>query len=377
MSATGIIFSNIHDKSIPGLTAKRTMASVPFGCRYRLIDFALSNMVNAGITDVDVITHYNYNSLMDHVGSGKDWDLARRSGGLKILPPFVTAYGGSAASKLYETRLDALVSVLEVIKHVNSDHIVLSDCDVICNVDIKDMINAHVKSGAKITFAVKNTAIKASSSSDITVVKTDENGRIVEFEDVYESSDDEKKVLINIWIADKDYLVSLLVDAMAHGYHSFTADLLNKYLEKDLIATYEYDGYYASVTSMEDYFACNMELLEEENSKQIFRNSKRPILTKVRNSAPTTYVDGCSVSNSMIADGCIIEGSVENSILFRGVKVGKGAVVKNSILFQDTITGEGVTLNCVIADKNVVIRDNIVLSGHSTMPLYIEKGKMI
>ena len=131
MSATGIIFSNIHDKSIPNLTAQRTMASVPFGCRYRLIDFALSNMVNAGVTDVDVITHYNYNSLMDHVGSGKDWDLARRTGGLKILPPFVTAYGGAAATKLYETRLDALLSVFEVIKGIKIYLIVLSDCDSI------------------------------------------------------------------------------------------------------------------------------------------------------------------------------------------------------------------------------------------------------
>ena len=375
MSATGIIFSNIHDKSIPNLTAQRTMASVPFGCRYRLIDFALSNMVNAGVTDVDVITHYNYNSLMDHVGSGKDWDLARRTGGLKILPPFVTAYGGAAATKLYETRLDALLSVFEVIKGIKTDLIVLSDCDSICNLDLKEMMDQHVKSGAKITFATKKMAVKA--TGDVTTVKTSECGRIVAFEEAVTASDEEKEVLINIWVANKDYMVALLLDAMAHGYHSFTMELLSKYLDSDLIATYNYDGFYASISSMEDYFACNMSLLDPENSAQLFRNRQRPVLTKVRNSAPTTYVEGCEVNNSMIADGCIIEGTVENSILFRGVKVGKGSVVKNCILFQDTMTGDGVTLNCVIADKNVTVRDNVVLSGHSTMPLYIEKGKMI
>lgn len=375
MSATGIIFSNIHDKSIPNLTAKRTMASVPFGCRYRLIDFALSNMVNAGITDVDVITHYNYNSLMDHVGSGKDWDLARRTGGLKILPPFVTAYGGAAASKLYETRLDALLSVFEVIKDIKTELVVLSDCDSICNLDLKDMMAQHAKTGAKITYAVKKMAVKA--GGDITTVNVDDNGRILAFEEAVTASVDEKDVLINIWVANKDYLVALLLDAMAHGYHSFTMELLSKYLDSDLVMAYNYDGFYASITSIEDYFACNMSLLEPENSAQLFRNRQRPVLTKVRNSAPTTYVEGCEVNNSMIADGCIIEGTVENSILFRGVKVGKGSVVKNCILFQDTMTGDGVTLNCVIADKNVTVRDNVILSGHSTMPLYIEKGKMI
>jgi len=377
MSATGIIFSNIHDKSIPSLTAKRTMASVPFGCRYRLIDFALSNMVNAGITDVDVITHYNYNSLMDHVGSGKDWDLARRSGGLKILPPYVTAYGGGAANKLYETRLDALLSVFAVIKDIKSDLLVLSDCDSICNLDLKDMIDQHIKSGAKITFATKSMVINKSSVGEITVVKTDSNGRILDFEEAVTASQEPQEILINIWVADKTYMVALLIDAMAHGYHSFTLELLKKYVGVDLIDTYKYEGFYASISSIEDYFACNMSMLDPENSAQLFRNHERPVLTKVRNSAPTTYIEGCEVNNSMIADGCIIEGTVENSILFRGVKVGKGSVVKNSILFQDTMVGSGVTLNCVIADKNVAIRDNVVLSGHCTMPLYIEKGKMI
>ena len=135
MNAAGIIFSNIHDKNITELTRKRTMASIPFACRYRLIDFALSNMVNSGITNIDVIAHYNYHSLMDHIGNGKNWDLARRTGGIKILPPYITAYA-NVTNNLYNTRLEALKSVIHSISHITEDLVILSDCDVICNLDV-------------------------------------------------------------------------------------------------------------------------------------------------------------------------------------------------------------------------------------------------
>ena len=155
MTAFGLVFSNIHDKSIPELTRRRTMASVPFGCRYRLIDFTLSNMVNAEISKVGVIVHNNYQSLLDHLGNGKDWDLARRSGGIKVLPPFITAYDSLAASQLYTTRLQALMGVLNFIQHCTEEYAVLSDCDVICNLDIKDVLAKHEASGADITFVTK------------------------------------------------------------------------------------------------------------------------------------------------------------------------------------------------------------------------------
>ena len=136
MAVTGIIFSNIHDNNIPELTRVRTIASVPFGCRYRFIDFTLSNMVNANIFNIDVITQSNYQSLMDHLGSGKDWDLARRSGGIKILPPNIMA-GDTARASSYTTRLEALKSVYNSIAKIKDEYVVMSDCDVICNVDFK------------------------------------------------------------------------------------------------------------------------------------------------------------------------------------------------------------------------------------------------
>ena len=143
------------------------------------------------------------------------------------------------------------------------------------------------------------------------------------------------------------------------------------------VKIYRYDGFYADVTSMADYYECNMSILDKANRDALFGVKGRPILTKVRNSAPTKYAEGSKVVNSMIADGCIIEGTVENSMLFRGVTVGKGTVVKNCVLFQDVKTGENVFLNCVIADKNAQINDNVMLSGHSTVPFYIEKRRVI
>ena len=177
MSATGIIFSNIHDSNLPEFTEKRTLASVPFGCRYRFIDFALSNMVNSNIYDISVITHYNYQSLMDHIGSGKDWDLARRSGGIKILPPYITAYANNSNS-LYTSRLEALKSVSYVLDKLTADYIVMSDCDVICNIDFNKIIKAHAESGAEMTIAVKSVELDEKAAESSIIYSSDGDGFI-------------------------------------------------------------------------------------------------------------------------------------------------------------------------------------------------------
>ena len=376
MSTTGIIFSNLHDMSIADLTRKRTMASVPFGCRYRLIDFALSNMVNSGISDINVITHNNYRSLMDHLGSGKDWDLARRTGGLKVLPPFITAYSNDVNS-LYTSRLEALKSIQGVVAGITSDTVVLSDCDAICNIDLRKLIEYHNEQNADITFAVKNVTLTAATSEHYNVTASDADGNLTDIVSHKKGLEGNYDVSINIWVFKRQYLQSSLLDAAAHGYTSFTRDIIARSIGKQTFKVYRYDGFFANITSMADYYAINMSLLSPENREALFKIKERPIYTKVRNSAPTKYVGDAKVTNSLIADGCVIEGTVENSILFRGVRVGKNAVVKNAILFQDTQILSGAFVNCIIADKNVVVRNDVMLSGHSTMPLYIEKSKMI
>lgn len=376
MNAVGIVFSSINEKSVYELTKQRTMASVPFGCRYRLIDFVLSNMVNSGINHVGIVTHYNYQSLMDHIGSGKDWDLARRHGGIKILPPYVTAFANSS-NFLYSTRLEALISIREFISDCKEDYVVLSDCDTVCNLDLSAMIEKHIETGADITLGVKSSYVSQDSTRAITVVHTDENGRVTEIGDYDNLQSGFENIYVRIMVIGRKYLEELISDAIAHGYTSFTKDILVRNSKYHNIRTFKFDGYFATIRSINDYYRCSMDLLDPEIRQSLFGERTRPVFTKVRNSAPTSYASGAIVRNSLIADGCVIQGTVENSILFRGVKVGKNTHIKNSIVMQDTITGENVYLNCVITDKNVVIRDGRVLSGHETRPFFIDKGSNV
>ncbi len=373
MTVVGLIFSNIHDRNITEMTRKRTMASVPFGCRYRLIDFALSNMVNSGIDKVGVVTHYNYQSLLDHIGNGKDWDLARRSGGIKILPPFITAYDSNVANRLYTTRLEALVTVSNFINRCTEEYVVLSDCDIICNINLQKVLKAHEESGAELTVVTKNMFLTNEDAGKQTVVATDDKGYVLEVFDSTTNTTGIRTISTNIFVMKRTVLQSIILESLAHGHKSFTKDILSVMAKNRTLRAYNFEGYYASINSLAGYFSISMQLLDAKVREGIFGIQYHPIMTKVRNSAPTKYTDSAKVDNSMIADGCVIEGEVQNSILFRGVKIGKGTVVKNSILLQDTYVGENCNLGCVITDKNVVIKDGRTLSGHETMPFFIEK----
>ena len=376
MTAVGLIFSNIHDNSVPELTRMRTIGSVPFGGRYRLVDFALSSMVNSGISKIGLVTHNNYQSLLDHLGNGKDWDLARRSGGIKLLPPFVSAFDNAGANKFYTSRLEALMGTVNFLNRCNEDYIVMSDCDVICNIDLADVIEKHAASGADITFVTKSTDLTGVSGSEIlTLIKSDENDNVT---DVFEDHvSEDTQVYINIMVMKRQYLLNVVETAISRKYTSFLRDIIMKNIGKAAYKVYKYDGWYAHIGSLEGYFECSMKLLEADARERLFGIKNRPVLTKVRNSAPTRYCEGAKVTNSVVAEGCVIEGTVENSIIFRGVHVGKGAVVKNSILFQDSYVCPGAELNCVIADKNVMIKDGRILSGHKTMPFYIGKNMSV
>lgn len=378
MTAAGLIFSNIHDASVPELTRIRTIASVPFGGKYRLIDFALSGMVNAGMSKIGIITHYNYQSLLDHIGTGKDWDLARRSGGIKILPPFITAYDSAAASRLYSTRLEALLGVMNFIGRCDEDYIVTSDCDMICNIDIADVIRFHEENAADITIVTKKVDPSLYPlSANNQVVNADESGRLIDVADYTVGTSEDTEVSLNVMVFGRTFLTNMLLDASAHGYTAFYRDIVARNAKHSKIMVYRYDGYYSLVGSLSSYFESSMKLLDSEAREGLFGIRNRPILTKVRNSPPTKYAKEAKVSNSLIADGCIVEGEIENSILFRGVRIGKGAVIKNSILMQDTFVGSDSSLNCVITDKNVVIKDGRILSGHETMPFFVGKGIMV
>lgn len=373
MTVAGLIFANIHDNTIPELTRTRSMASVPFGGRYRLIDFMLSNMVNSGITKAGVIANNNYESLLDHLGTGKDWDLARRSGGIKILPPRITSFDGHSTG-ISSSRLEAILGAANFIHRCKEDYLVMADCDVICNIDLTPVIEAHAKSGADITFITKTADLTGVTSAEkIVVIDSDKDGKVTDFSEK-KTFGGVTRFYTNIMIVTRSYLTSIIENSVAHGYTRFLHDILSRSIGQADYRIYEYDGFYANINSMETYFSCSMQLLDTGVREGLFGDKNHPVLTKVRNSAPTRYCEGAKVTNSVIADGCMIEGRVENSILFRGVHVGKDAVVKNAILLQDTYVCPGATLNCVITDKNVMVKNGRNLSGHESMPFFIGKS---
>ena len=365
MRAVGLIFSNIHNSSIPELTHTRTMASVPFGCRYRLVDFPR----------IGIITHNSYQSLMDHIGMGKDWDLARRSGGIQLLPPFVGSSNHGGRDQLYRTRLEALMGAVGFLERSTEEAVVLSDCDGICSIDLAEVIRYHKEREAKLTLVTRRASETERLTRDDVRVRSDRDGRIF---DVISCVSDQsaEEISTHITVVDRQYLLELLRDADAHGYTDFYRDILARHATCGKFYRYFYEGTYLRISSLESYFEASMRLLEPKVRADLFR-CERPVLTKLRNSAPTRYLKGAHVTGSYVADGCVIEGEVENSILFRGVRVGRGTVVKNSILLQDTSVGSGVSLSCVITDRNVTLRDGRCLSGHETMPLFIGKGRMV
>ena len=365
-TAIGVIFTNLHEENVPELVRRRTMASIPFGGRYRLIDFALSNMVNSNITTVGLMTSNNYRSLIDHIGSGKDWDLARKDGGLILLPPFSEKH-----DKLYTTRLEALSSLTGFLSRRTEKYVVLTDCDGVAKFDIADILDYHENKNADITLVTKYG--KVGHRSDFLLISSDNDGRVSEIQHSPHLSDGAKAdIFINLMVINRQFLLHIIEEAITHGYTSFESDILIKQMHSLKMYQYEFQGYYAGIDSMAAYFKHNMELLEKDVRDELFGD--RDIYTKVRDSAPSKYGENAIVKNSLISDGCVIEGVVENSILFRGVKVEKGAVVKNSVIMQDNIIGANTSLDCVITDKNVVISDRKTLSGCSELPYFIQKG---
>lgn len=366
----GLVFANMHDTTLGDMTKNRTMGSVMFGGRYRLIDFPLSNMVNSGISEVGVITKSNYQSLLDHLGSAREWDLARKKGGLYILPPF-----GNDESTLYRGRIEALYGAMSFIKHSRAKYVILSDCDVVTNIDYKPIVAAHIESGADIT-AVAHTGVYSSDdikTSTVFNVDADKNVTSVLINPDISGT---CTTSLNVFVMSMDFLIETVNDAMARGNVSFERNILQEKCRELKIKIYEYDNYFSKLNSPESYFKSNMALLEPENARKLFV-PKRSIYTKVSDNAPVKYDLDSKVSNSLIADGCIIEGEVENSVLFRGVKVGKGAKVKNCILMQGTVVGDNAELNYLITDKNVSICENHILTSSPQYPMYVGKGASV
>ncbi len=368
----GLIFANMHELTVTDLTKNRAMASIPFGARYRLIDFPLSNMVNSGISNVGVVTKSNYQSLLDHIGSGDEWDLSRKTGGLHFLPPYSNNYANGG---LYRGRLEALAGVEGFIKNAHADYVLLTDCDCVANVDYKKIIDYHEEKGADITVVYGRSVFTPEQTKTRTILKVSDQGEVC---DVLIRPDlaGEYDASMNIFVMSKEFLLKTIGESTSRNLYSFEIDILQHKLDELKVYGYRFDGYYSQIDGIQAYYQANMDLMNKEVRTELF-NLTDPIYTKVRDDAPAVYGLEASAKNSLIADGCVIEGTVENSVLFRGVKVGKGAVIKNCIIMQDAEVGDKCELNYVIADKNVKVGNYRSLCGTVDYPVFVNKNSAV
>lgn len=374
MSTLGIIFSYSDRQNLRELTHRRTLASLPMAGKYRMIDFVISNFVNDGIYDVSIIARNNYHSLMDHLGAGKEWDLVRKRGGLRILTPF--ARSETEKTVLYRGRIEALANNMHSIRRSMAEYVILSGSSILYSMDFNALVEAHMNSNADIT-AVYTRELNGYPTvpMGVAIFRFNEENRLYDMAiNMDDMSRQEAAWSIGVFVIKKSLLESLVADAMAYGKYDFYEDILHRLANVLNIQGYEYKGHLLEVSSVAGYMQANMNFLSAEFREKAFR---RPIYTKGKDSVPVRYYEGCQVRNSIISDGCRIEGTVENSLLSRGVRIGKGAVVKNSVIMQNTEIMRNVMLDHVILDKDVIVRENRQLSGHVTYPVVVEKASII
>ena len=373
--ALGIIFPNTYDSLIPELVSERLMASIPFAGRYRMVDFILSSMVNSGIGNISLVVRKNYHSLMDHLGAGREWDLTRKNGGLNIVPPFA-----QKNIKMYTGRVEALASIIEFLKSQREKYVVMADTNIAVNFNFKKFMDAHIASGADVTVAYSEEllpegAVKRNDlGSNMYYTFDIDNGRVTNL-NICSKETGTQNFSMNIYIMDRELLIEQISTAYLHGYSYFERDILSTQLDKLNVQAYRYDGYLARICDIKSYFDENMRLLDEENLDKLF--SGDPIYTKIRDDNPTRYIGEAKVKNVMAADGCVIEGEVENCVLFRGVRIAKGAKVKNCVLMQDTVVEQDACLEYIISDKNVTFTCGKEIKGSDSFPVYVAKHQTV
>jgi glucose-1-phosphate adenylyltransferase len=371
-STMGLILTGGKNNRLKELAETRSSTAVPVAGKYRMIDFSLSNMVNSGVTNIGVLTQYSFRSLMDHLGSGKEWDLDRRNEGLFIFPPSLTGEN----SGWYQGSADAMFHNLTFLKRSFEKYVVIAMGNCIYNMRFDKMLEYHLESNADITIAYRDMSdLPSEELVHLGSMNMDESGRIIDFQ---EKHNDPQFITcsMGIYLMRRELLISLLEECAAHGKYDFVKDILIKKLDVLKIFGYKFNGYWRNISTINAYYRLNMEMLNPDIRKELFE-SEGKIYTKVKDEAPAKYNDEAEVTNSIVADGCIIEGKVEDSVLFRGVTIKKGVSVKNWIIMQGTVLEEDVNIENTILDKGVVLSKGIHLKGTSNFPIIVAKNMTV
>ena len=372
MNVTGIIFTN--DATMGELTNKRTSGSIPFGGRYRQIDWALSNMTCAGIRHIGLISRHSYQSLMHHIGDGEEWGLELEEGGLEFLTPYSTA-----TNYLYRGKLEAICNAMDFLEYSDDDGddlVVLSDSAILANVDLSAVIRSHVESGKHITVVTKAGIANGEKKLDL-AIKLDENGEVADMVVDFAASED-YVASMDIFVLSKTRLIKWVKEMVARDKYHMDRDLVMGGWRRGQLGinVYQFAGTALYNESVEEYFANSLSLIDKDTRHDIF-NGNHPVYTKVRDRVPTYYGEECEIENCIVADGCILEGEVEDSVLFRQVTVEAGAEVEHCIIMNDCIIGKGAELKYVILDKDVTVTPGAKVCGTKHHPIVIKKGDTV
>ena len=364
----GIIFSYEKRNNLRELGEIRSAASIPFGGRYRVVDFALSNLVNAGVTDVGVVLNGRYHSMLDHLGTGKVWDLSRKRGGLRVLPPF--NYQKDWGVMPFRGKIEALAGVRTYLDTIRQDYVALMDGDLVVNLPLADIFEEHVKSGADVTVVCGNDSF---ATEDGTYFEKNSEGRITEV--LYNLHTPPGYRGLEVYILSTQLLKDLVDECAAKDQFSWRKELQTR---KDslYLRSYIWSGFAAQIRSVQEYYDRSMQLLNPAIRAELFC-PERPIRAKGADKSSTYLGPEGKCVNSLVAEGCRIEGTVENSILFPGVVVEAGAVVRNCVLFKETVVRRDAQLSYIIADKDVEVLSNRTLMGHATYPIVLAKGSKV
>lgn len=373
MTVMGIVFANIYDSSLGELTNKRTMASLPFGGRYRQIDFTLSNMANAGIRRIGIISRYNYQSLMAHIGDGEEWDLELQDGGLEFLTPY--SLGDGVAH--YRGKLDALNSVQEYLENSPRDeYVVLADSSVLYNIDLNKVLDSHIRSGRDLTVVTKPGIANGEKRLDLALTR-DAKGNISDIAVDY-AAPESYEASIGLFVIAKSLLIHNVREAVARSLYRFERDFVLRQFQAGALSinVYPFTGVTLFNESTEEYYRSNLAIRDKAVREDLF-GAAHPVYTKVRSRVPSYYGEECHVENCTLADGCFLEGTVRDSVLFRQVTIGAGSVVDGCVIMNDTVVGENCELHCVILDKNVTVRPGTRLIGTPGVPVVIKRGDTV
>ena len=370
MNVTGIIFTN--DASMGELTTKRTTGSIPFGGRYRQVDFALSNLSCAGVRHIGVISRHNYQSLMHHVGDGEEWGLELEEGGLEFLTPYAQTTVGT-----YRGKLESLNNAMDFLEYGEEDElVVMTDSAILSNIDLNKVLAAHVDSGKDITVVTKTGIANGEKKLDL-ALKLDENGEVADIVVNYVAPSD-YVASMDIFVAKKQWLIKQVQEMIARDKFHMDRDLVLGGWQHGVVSvnTFPFDGVALYNESVEEYFANSLALIRKDVRNDLFHGN-HPVYTKVRDRVPTYYGENCEIEDCLVADGCFLEGEVENSVLFRQVTVAEGAEVEDCVVMNDCVIGEGASLKYVILDKNVTVTPGAKLCGTKKSPMVIKRGETV